>query len=150
MISTDYSISETVKSSPEEAYKAITERINDWWSNHFEGTAVKSGQIFKVGFDANMSTFKKMRIGATEVGRMVEWECIDSYLNLDSLNNKSEWIGTKMTWTIEPSDSGTKITITHEGLTPELECYEVCDAGWRQFFGSLVNLLNTGTGQPFN
>ncbi|MBO9634008.1 MAG: SRPBCC domain-containing protein [Chitinophagaceae bacterium] len=150
MTTTDFSISETVKSSPDEAFKAITERIPDWWSKHFEGAAVESGQIFKIGFDANMSTFKKMRIGAIEAGRSVEWECIDSYLNVDFLNNRSEWIGTKMIWTVEPSGTGSRISITHEGLNAELECYEVCEAGWQQFFGSLVNLLNTGKGHPFN
>lgn len=148
MITTDYSLNETVKSSPDEAYKAITERIADWWTRHFEGAAVESGQLFTVAFDEQKSIFKKMRIGQTIPGKLVEWECIDAFLNIDALSNKTEWIGTKMIWTIEPSGTGAKLTITHEGFSPEMECFEICDAGWRQFFGSLVKLLNTGKGDP--
>lgn len=148
MTTTDFSISEIVNSSPDKAFKAITESIPDWWSRHFSGAAVESGQEFTIAFDAHQHTFKTFRIGRLVPGSLVEWDCIDAFLNIDSLSKKTEWIGTRMIWTIEASGNGTQVSITHEGLTPEMECYEICEAGWRQFFGSLVKLLNTGKGEP--
>jgi hypothetical protein len=41
------------------------------------------------------------------------------------------------------------LTLVHEGLTPESECWSVCEPGWDQTVQSLVLLLETGTGRPF-
>ncbi|MDQ2874979.1 MAG: hypothetical protein M3Y33_09385 [Actinomycetota bacterium] len=37
----------------------------------------------------------------------------------------------------------------HEGLSPQLECYDMCRAGWDQYLPSLRDYLETGTGTPF-
>ena len=29
----------------------------------------------------------------------------------------------------------------HQGLTPDLECYDMCDAGWTYYLGSLVSYV---------
>lgn len=150
MITTDFTITETVKASPEEAFKAITQQIPDWWSRQFKGASGETGQTFTVSFDAHGNTFKKMKIGKLIPNKLVEWECIDAFINMEFLGNKKEWIGTKIIWELEGTATGTQIKLTHEGLTTEFECYELCDKGWQQFFGSLVKMLNTGVGVPFS
>lgn len=149
MVTKDFTISKLVKTSPAEAFTAIAARIPDWWSRQFEGTAVETGQIFTVSFDSRNDTFKKIRTGKLVQNKLVEWECIDAFINKDFLSNKKEWIGTKMIWNLEDATEGTKISFTHEGLTPDFECYEICNKGWNQFFTSLVKLLETGAGEPY-
>jgi hypothetical protein len=47
--------------------------------------------------------------------------------------------------------SGTAVAFAHEGLTPEVECYEVCTNAWSMFVtGSLKSLIETGEGQPYD
>lgn len=150
MTTTDYSIEATVKNSPEEAFSAIANRIPDWWSREFEGAGNKEGGSFTVRFGTHDQSFKTMRIAKLDPGREVIWECTDALINLAELANKKEWIGTRMLWTIGRTGEGTRITLTHEGLTPASECYEVCNAGWNSFFSSLVKLLVTGSGNPYS
>jgi len=39
--------------------------------------------------------------------------------------------------------------LTHIGLTPEIECYDLCKNGWQSFLYSLNKYLTTGIGAPF-
>ena len=36
----------------------------------------------------------------------------------------------------------------HQGLTPELECFDMCHEGWTHYLDSLVSYVETGQGQP--
>ena len=39
----------------------------------------------------------------------------------------------------------TQLVFTHEGLTPEIECYESCAPSWSQYLHTkLLPLINTG------
>ena len=35
----------------------------------------------------------------------------------------------------------------HEGLTPELECFDMCHEGWTHYLASLVSYVETGQGR---
>jgi hypothetical protein len=37
----------------------------------------------------------------------------------------------------------------HEGLSTQLECYDMCQAGWDQYLPSQRDYLHTGTGNPY-
>ena len=42
-----------------------------------------------------------------------------------------------------------RISMVHEGLTPKVECYNDCKAGWEHFVtSSLFKLITEGTGLP--
>lgn len=46
-------------------------------------------------------------------------------------------------------DGRTEVRFTHEGLVPEVECYDVCWVAWGGYVtGSLHDLITTGKGQP--
>jgi uncharacterized protein YndB with AHSA1/START domain len=61
-----------------------------------------------------------------------------------------DWVGTTVHVTIHPAaDGGCAVTFRHEGLTPQLECYDMCRAGWEQYVPSLRDYIETGTGTPY-
>jgi hypothetical protein len=63
--------------------------------------------------------------------------------------DKREWTGTDIVFTIAKQGDKTEVHFTHVGLVPTNECYPVCSDGWGTYInGSLLSLITTGTGQP--
>ena len=61
-----------------------------------------------------------------------------------------EWVGTRPTFMLEPEGAGrVRITFVHRGLTPDLDCIDMCTQGWNHFIGSLGRFLEAGAGDPF-
>ena len=136
--------------SPEQIYHALTARISDWWTSDFEGGASHPGDTFTVRFG---STFKTMRIVEAIPHRTVVWLCTDQRIEMPEgmapLANPAEWVGQNIHWNIRAAGGGSVLEFFHEGLTPGVECWAVCESGWGQTLNSLVKLLECGTGQPF-
>jgi uncharacterized protein YndB with AHSA1/START domain len=59
-----------------------------------------------------------------------------------------EWIGTTIYFDVAEDGDGAMLSFRHEGLTPELECFDMCHEGWTHFLSSLVSYAETGVGQP--
>jgi hypothetical protein len=99
--------------------------------------------IFKVK-DVHYSKHK-----LTEVvpGKKIVWLVTDSCLNF--IKDTNEWTGTRIVFEISRSASKTKLVFTHEGLVPEVECYDACSPAWTEYIQhSLLNLITTGKGDP--
>ena len=61
----------------------------------------------------------------------------------------ADWVGTKPSFSVQASDDGTcTIEFRHIGLSPALECFDQCRAGWNHFMPSLHQFLETGVGRP--
>ena len=136
----------TVNKPVTEVYAAITERVSDWWSNDFEGSASHAGASFIIGFG---ETRKTMLIEEAIPHKRVVWKCVKAYIAMPSLKNKAEWMNTRMIWTFDNDDQHTTLHFLHDGLNQKLECYEICQAGWDEFLASLETYLTTGKGNPF-
>ena len=79
--------------------------------------------------------------------KKVVWQVTDCYLPW--LNDKTEWNGTTVMFEIFPLGDETRVTMTHIGLVPEVECFAACEAGWDEHFkGSLFKLLTEHAGVP--
>jgi len=77
----------------------------------------------------------------------VVWLVKDNYFKFTQ--DESEWTGTKIIFEISKQDGKTQLRLTHEGLVPEYECYDICSNAWTQYIQqSLRNLITTGKGQP--
>jgi hypothetical protein len=141
----DYQKSISVSNSPEEVYTAITAQITDWWSDDFSGAAVQKGDQYNIAFGNTKKTF---RIAEAITNQQVVWECLKAYIDMEDLKKKDEWIGTRIIWTIQPNESGSTLTMLHEGLNKAVECYNLCEPAWDYFIASLQSFLTTGSGTP--
>src|SRR5438034_459499 len=62
---------------------------------------------------------------------------------------KSEWTGTKIIFDISEKDNKTQLVLTHQGLVPEYECFDICKNAWTTYIqNSLRSLITTGKGMP--
>ncbi len=139
----DYTATISVNASPEEAFKHINE-VSRWWAKQVEGRSEKLNDVFTAVFNHCSFTFK---IIGSEPGRKVEWLVTDS--DLSWLKDKKEWNGTKISFEISQRNGFTEISFTHNGLVPNMECYDNCEYGWNLHFKqSLLSLITEGKGQP--
>lgn len=138
---------QTIKSqaSQLQIIKALTTEIPNWWTEDFSGSASKVGDQFTVRFG---KTYKQFVVTTLNPGN-ITWTCLDSFIDLPELNKKDEWKGTKIHWEIAAAGQENHFEIVHEGLTPEIECYDICQQGWTSFLGSLKQWLDNKEGQPF-
>ena len=142
----DYQQILTVAQPPAVVYGALTAHIADWWSRDFKGDAALPGSSFDIAFGQTRKTF---RITEAIPGQSIVWECLQAHIAHPALSDKAEWVGTKISWCLSAEETGTVIRFRHEGLQPRLECYEICEAGWDHFLGSLKAYIDTGKGVPY-
>lgn len=144
MDTSDFTIKLLVDQSPKEAFDAIN-HVRAWWTENIEGGSQKLNDEFTVRFgDVHVSTQKLIELIPD---KKIVWLVTDSKLNF--LDNKQEWTNTTIGFEIAEQGSKTKICFTHQGLTPQIECYNNCTKGWNQYInGSLFKLLTEGKGAP--
>ena len=130
----------------DKVYEALTTGIDQWWTD-LANAAREIGDTLVIVADNTRKTFIVKDIVPFH---HISWSCVDAYLDIPGIKQKNEWVGTTFLWRMDPIDNGTRLTITHDGLEPELECYQVCAQAWHHFFTeSLKGYLETGSGSPF-
>jgi len=140
---TDFQTTIAVASSPAEAFDRVC-RVTDWWTTDIVGQTFGLGADFTVSF---ADTYVDFHISEFIPGETVSWKVTNCYLPW--LADKAEWTGTTVRFDIVPTDGGSKVTLTHVGLHPGVECFEGCAAGWTHHFGeSLLSLIQDGSGAP--
>ena len=140
----DYHINITVDATAHEAFESIN-NVTQWWTRNLEGSSQKLNDEFTVRFgDVHVSTQKLIEVIPD---KKVVWLITDSKLNF--IKDNQEWTGTKISFEISEKDNKTQIRFTHQGLVPEIECFNACSNAWGDYINnSLRNLVNTGKGQP--
>ena len=139
----DFNCSITANTTAAEAMEAIC-HVYDWWTKDFTGSAEKLNDEFTIRFG---ETFVNLKITELIPDTKVVWTVTDSYLHW--LNDKTEWKDTKIIFEIAAENNQTTIYFTHQGLLPQVECYDMCVKGWTQYItGSLLKLMKEGVGQP--
>lgn len=138
----DYAARLLVTASPEDTFAAVStvEGLRDWWTEQTEGSA-EPGGILHFEFP-RFGITKFMRVDESARPARVQWTCVGC--------THPEWIATTLTFAVAPAgQDGTELVFRHDGLQPQLECYDVCSSGWDYYLPSLASYLNTGTGQPY-
>jgi len=133
----DYQRTVSANVSTEEAYNKIA-RVSDWWNKKSTGKAREVGDTFKVDFGKTWVDFKVVE--AVQNQRVV-WHVEDCHLHF--LNDPKEWKDTRVIWDVAAVNGTTTVTMTHAGLTPAVECFETCKAGWNFHVGESLRMLLT-------
>jgi hypothetical protein len=137
-----YHVQLKVNTTAEQAIKAIGD-ASGWWAQEVDGNAKKQGNQFTVHFG---KTWGKFRVSELNDNHIV-WAVTDCYLDL--LEDTKEWNGTRLIFQFSSADDKTVIDVTHEGLTPDKECFNDCTKGWNFYFReSLFGYLEKEQGLP--
>ena len=136
-----YTTSFIVDQSPEEVFAAVN-NVRGWWSGEINGSTDKLGAEFTYRYkDFHYSTQK---ITELVPEKKIVWHVLDSQLNF--VEDKTEWTGTKITFDVSKKGDKTEVRFTHVGLVPEYECFNACSNAWNSYInGSLRNLITAGT-----
>lgn len=140
----------TIDAPPAKVYAALTtaEGLQGWWTTDCEvGDGPGSQSTFRFG-----QTICVVRHEKEVPEQEVRWHCVEYFLDLPMVSKTDEWVGTSMIFNLTAgADNGTDLHFVHEGLTPELECYELCETGWDHFLKtSLKRFAEKGKGEPYN
>lgn len=134
-----YQSATTFESAPEAVFGALTSAgaIASWWAPA-TGSGVAGGEI-TLTFDG-----QEVRIRVDEADRpaRVCWTVLVS-------EPLPDWAGTTITFDIAPAGAGSTLLFTHHGLTPQLECFSMCRAGWTQYLASLADHVDRNGGSAF-
>lgn len=139
----NFSSSITAKISATEAIKRISD-VPEWWGITFSGSAKKQNDTFvvKMGGDS----FFNFTVVELIPGKRVVWLVTDCHMPWYS--DKKEWANTKLIFDLSENSGVTNLIFTHEGLTPEVECYKDCEPGWTHWIQkSLFSYFTTGKGE---
>lgn len=137
-----------ISATPAALYQALATQagLRAWWTETCTADANVGGlATFEFG-----SVRKVMRIEKLDPDREVRWSCLEADIAGYGLRRTDEWVGTEMVFKLTPQgDGGTRLDFEHIGLTPALECYQLCNDGWAHFMNSLRGLAEDGKGTPF-
>lgn len=120
-------------------YRAITEQdgLAAWWT---PDTIAKQEVGSRLRFGFGPDYFKEMTVTKLVPYSLVKWICIQAF---------EDWIGTTLTFELEPHKKGCVLLFHHDGwkaYTPE---FASCTYDWGLFFRSLKSLCEKGKGFPY-
>jgi hypothetical protein len=144
MTTNDFTTTLLVEQTPKEAFDAIN-NVRGWWSQDIEGGTEKLGDEFHYHYE----DLHRCHVKLIEVvpNQRIVWLVIDNYFKFTQ--DKTEWKNTKMIFEISEKENETHIRVTHQGLVPEYECFEICSNAWTHYIQqSLMKLITTGKGEP--
>jgi len=147
----NFTVSLLVDRSPKEVFRTIT-NVREWWSGLYseviEGATEKLNDEFT--FQAGDGVhYSKQKLVEIVPNKKLVWLVTESELNF--LTKKDEWNGTKIIFQISKKGEKTQVVFTHEGLTPEIECFDACSGAWNLYlqnrFSKLLAARNSRPGR---
>jgi uncharacterized protein YndB with AHSA1/START domain len=122
-----------------QVYAALTteEGLSGWWSPETKAKP-EVGTVATFAFDDII--FKEMQIEELKPLRLVKWLCLKGW---------PDWIGTTITFELEPHENGTELIFHHDGWKEITPGFASCGYDWAMFLRSLKFLCETGKGFPY-
>src|SRR4051812_22152296 len=119
MKKSDFTFTLLTDKSPHAVYKAIN-NVREWWSGYYseqiEGSTEKTDDEFTFTA-AGGAHISKQKLVEVVPDKRIVWLIADSELNF--IEKRDEWTGTKVIFDISKKGDQTQLVFTHEGLTPE-------------------------------
>jgi hypothetical protein len=143
MKTSDFNTSILVDKTQREVFDAVS-KPQSWWPGEIAGRSEKNNDEFTYRYkDIH---FSRQRVVEMMPDQKVTWLVTESELNFTE--DKNEWTGTKIIFEISAEGNKTRLDFTHQGLIPEVECFDACSNAWSQIVReSLYSLIVTGQGQ---
>lgn len=140
----NFTLTLTTKQDPHKVFKAIRD-VRHWWSGYYnEKFSGDSQQLndeftFEAGDGVHYSKQKLVEVIPDE---RIVWLITEGALSF--VEEKDEWVGTKVRFEISKKGEETILVFTHEGLSPALACYDSCSPAWTQYLiERLLPLINS-------
>jgi uncharacterized protein YndB with AHSA1/START domain len=112
--------------------------IAGWWAPA-TGSGVEGGEL-RLTFDADDPLV--LQVATAQRPSTVVWA-------VKSCDFLPDWVGTRPTFALSRSEAGgSEVQFRRHGLTPHLECYNTCRAGWDHYLPSLRRYVESGRGSP--
>jgi len=143
----NYKQSIQTKTTQKNAFLSVANQIDKWWGK-IDNTISKVNDEFSIFFGNTEWRFKIVEYSEYE---KITWKCIKANHVHEGLTDiKEEWLDTEIFWEFKKPNGFTEISFLHSGLTPDLNCYKVCESAWSYFIPkSLKNYLDNGIGNPY-
>jgi uncharacterized protein YndB with AHSA1/START domain len=139
-----FSTTFTVDRTPDEVFDAVTD-VRGWWMTTIDGDDRAVGDEFSFRVPGVHAC--TMRVTELVPGEKVVWQVVANHMSF--IEDQSEWLGTEIRFELSPTDGGTELRFTHDGLVPTYECFDICRNAWSFYVGdSLRRLAATGEGEP--
>jgi hypothetical protein len=121
----DFTTTILVDKTPQETFDAIND-VRSWWAGEIEGPTDQLGEEFTYRYkDLHYS---KHNVAELVPGKKIVWLVTESAINF--VKDKNEWLDTKIIFDISKKEEKTQVRFTHEGLSPQLECFDACSNAW--------------------
>ena len=138
----DFTTTLVVDQTPKQVFNAIT-NPQLWWPGEINGSSHHLNDEFTYRYKE--FHFSRQRVIDLVPDQKLVWLVTESIINY--VDDKKEWTGMKMIFEISVRNKKTHLSFTHQGLAPEVECYDSCSNSWTQIIQqSLLNLITTGKG----
>lgn len=142
----DFTETFLVERSPQQVFDVVLD-VRSWWqgfhSEHFAGKCENMNDefTFRAGDGAHYS---RQRLIEMIPGKRVVWLVTESRITF--VTKHDEWDGTKIKFEITAIGDKTQLQFTHEGLTPEIDCYGSCSTAWTMYLREkLLTLISSQT-----
>ncbi len=134
----DFWSTKTFDAAPDAVFSALTDidALTHWWTPAAGGAEAGGTLLFLMGDQEVV-----MRVDEADRPSRVGWTVL-------VCEPAPDWVGTSITFGLEPIGAGTELRFDHHGLNRALECFETCQAGWTHFLASLVDYVDRGAGSP--
>lgn len=137
-----YSASILIDASCSSVFAAISRELSAWWGIQ-DKLVENAGMIFTVSWGIPWYRFKVLDF---QLDELMKWEVIDANQKIPGLTGvEKEWVGTHLHWRLKPTpEGGTKLHFQHDGLVPEMICFDFCTSSWEHFLKErLVDYLHS-------
>jgi uncharacterized protein YndB with AHSA1/START domain len=130
----------TIRATPQQVREALVrpEEYRGWWSKNCAIADWIGGESLLHFLKEGTHVSMRFRVDELAASR-VQWTCV--------AHDFEPWVGTTLSWTIQPAEGAAEVSLAHEGWKGEPP--PPVAEGWQHFLGSLKSYVETGVGQPW-